>query len=203
MPALQPYQHERDRDLRSRTLNVISNLRESMDVGGGTGLVSTLTIAQVGGGVFATLVPCEPGYSASTLYMRTGGTATTFGSNNDGHWALAAYDLRGNLLAQSADQGIAAFGANTHITKALAAPLVVPDSDYGFYHALCMYPGTGGAPAVPTGRGSNPSLGMCDGSHPAKRQLSWLGGAYTGAVPTAISIVAGGAQNSILYVASW
>jgi hypothetical protein len=98
-------------------------------------------------------LPLYAGDVVTNLSFCSGTTALTQGTNNDGHWWFALYSPDGaNLLAQTADQTTAAWGASTVKTLALTAAQTI--STTGLYLVgLMANPGTGGSPAVPSMRG--------------------------------------------------
>jgi hypothetical protein len=124
------------------------NIHATLDRKGISTLAGNALTSQV---MMCSAIFLPAGASITNLSFRSG-TALTQGSNNDGHWWFALYDTQATpaLIAQTADQGTAAWAATTVKTLPLVGgPFPITVS--GIYYATVMvYAGTGGAPVLPT-----------------------------------------------------
>jgi len=100
----------------------------------------------------------------TNVSFMSGSTALTQGTNNDGHWWFALYSSAASpsLLAQTADQGTAAWAGGAIKTLALTAAQTIATTGW-YWAALMVNPGTGGTPATPTIRGVNLGSGSLSG----------------------------------------
>lgn len=81
-------------------------------------------------------VPCYQGAVVTNISFKSHTTAAGTPTN----WWFALYDPNFNLIAQSADQGAAAWGTFTAKTLALTAPYTIPAA--GVYYAAIMVKAT-------------------------------------------------------------
>lgn len=136
------------------------------------------------GVMLSTPIFLSAGETVTSLTFRSGATALATGTN---HWfALYSCDATPALLAQTADQGSAAWAANTTKTLALSAPQTLTRS--GFYWAAVMV----AASTVPTMVGARYMPGLVAG----ERNLGQTSGSSltstapgTIATPTAVQFV--------------
>lgn len=120
-----------------------------------TPMGSQLTVT--GGTLWLFAVGLRAGRRISTIEFVNGTTALAHGSGNNSAWWFALYNASRILLGQTANQGQAAWAANTVKALALTTPVVIP-GDGVYYAGLMVYPGTGGSPAVPTPLGGTVGL---------------------------------------------
>lgn len=133
---------DREHTLRAGTVAAFRETATELQAWG-----STLTAAS--GTQVGASVPLLQGESYGHVLFVTGSTSATFGSNGDGHWHVDVYDPSGNLVSQTADQGIAALPGSTPQRLALGTT-ITPLVDGMYSVVLMVNLGTGGSPVAPT-----------------------------------------------------
>lgn len=137
------------------------------------------------GQIYCTSVWLTAGSTVSNISFHSATTA----AGTPTHYVFALYDLTRNLLASSADQLTAAWGANTLKTLAMTSPYLVPTTGL-YYLAISVV-----ATTVPTLKGGTARTGgQLVGQAPVLNGLSSTTYA-TGTAPVSIGAITAGTTS--------